>query len=172
MSVSMLGAKTHARMSGVFKDGGAHTSSDPRLQKSVDDLCCVHAKNPGKITTLLRECKSDDLLTTAVNRKKRTRKKYEDQQKKLATRATRKNLHFETPIDHTVTKLRLQLEGLKKTERGARGRCIKHLKNQVNVRLTAERDYELATTPEISMACKGKKKRKKSKWPLPMARVS
>jgi hypothetical protein len=45
-----------------------------------------------------------------------------------------------------VAKLRLQLEGCKKPERGARGRCIKHIKNQVNVRLTAGRDYELATT--------------------------
>ena len=81
-----------------------------------------------------------------------------DQQKKLATRATKKNFHFETPIDHTVAKLRLQLEGLNKTERGARGRCIKHLKNQVNVRLTAGRDYALATTPEIGMAYRGKRK--------------
>jgi len=90
MSVSMLGAMTHARMSGVFKDGGAFTASDPRLQKSISDLCCIHTNNPGQITTMLRECKSDDLKTTAVNRKKRTLAKYQDQQKKLATRATRK----------------------------------------------------------------------------------
>ena len=74
MSVSMLGAMTHARMSGVFKDGGAFTSSDPRLQKSVDDLCCIHEKKPGEITTLLRNCKSEDLKTSAVNRKKHTQK--------------------------------------------------------------------------------------------------
>jgi hypothetical protein len=158
MSVSVLGAMTHAGMSGVFKDGGAFTSSDLRLQKSVGDLCCIHAKKPGKITTLLRDSKSDDLKTTAVNRKKHTRKKCMDQQKKLAARATKKNLRFETPIDHTVAKLRLQLEGLNKTERGARGRCIKHLKNQVNVRLTAGRDCALATAPEIGMACRGKRK--------------
>jgi hypothetical protein len=111
-SVSMLGAMTHARTSGVFKDGGAFTASftasDPRLQKSISDLCCVHANNPGQITTMLRECKSNDLKTTAVNRKKRTLAKCQDQQKKLATRATRKKLHFETPIDHAVEKLRLQ----------------------------------------------------------------
>jgi len=158
MKVSMLGAMTHARMSGVFKDGGAFTASEPRLQHSISDLCCIHAKKPGKITTLLRECKSNDLKLTAANRKKRTHKKYADQHKALATRAKRKNLHFETPIDYTVAKLRLQLEGLNKTDRGARGRCIKHLKNQVNVRLTAGRDYELATTPEIGMAYRGKRK--------------
>ena len=73
-SVSMLGAMTHARTSGVFKDGGAFTASDPRLQKSISDLCCIHANNPGQITTMLRECKSNDLKTTAVNRKKRQEK--------------------------------------------------------------------------------------------------
>jgi hypothetical protein len=51
------------------------------------------------------------MQTTAVNRKKHTREKHEDQEKKLATRAKRKELHFELPIDHTVAKLRLQLEG-------------------------------------------------------------
>jgi hypothetical protein len=68
-------------------------------------LCCIHEKNPGKTTTLLRECKSEDLQTTAVNKKKRKREKHEDQEKELATRAKRKNLHFEMPIDHTVAKL-------------------------------------------------------------------
>ena len=50
-----------------------------------------------------------------------------------------------------MAKLRLQLEGLNKIDRGARGRCIKHLKNQVDVRLTAGRNYEKATTPTIAI---------------------
>ena len=107
---------------------------------------------------MLREWKSADLKTATVNRKKRTLKKYQDQQIKLATRAARKNLHFETPMDHTVAKLRLQLVGLNKMGRGTRGRCIKHLKKQVNVRISAGRNYEKAVTPSIGMAFRGKTK--------------